>query len=90
MLDAHCLDGCHETHLAGGGLLLPWLTSMLCRWLSLKAWELSEYDAILLLDVRITVMMDISPVFQLPTDFATTLDQQWGRYRCAFWNAQTG
>ncbi|KAK9816168.1 hypothetical protein WJX74_000229 [Apatococcus lobatus] len=51
------------------------------RWLSLKAWELSEYDAILLLDVHITLKMDISPVYQLPTDFATTLDQEWGRFR---------
>lgn len=47
----------------------------------MKAWELSEYDAILLLDVHITVKMDITAIFQLPTDFATTLDQAWGRYR---------
>ncbi len=53
----------------------------MCRWLGLKVWELSEYDAILLLDVHMTVKMDISPIFQLPTDFATTLDQEWGRYR---------
>ena len=47
----------------------------------LKAWELSEYDAILLLDVHITLKMDISPIFQLPTDFAVTLNQEWSGYR---------
>ena len=65
------------------GIAMPMIGKchLACRWLGLKAWELSEYDAILLLDVHITVKMDISPIFQLPTDFATTLDQEWGKYR---------
>ena len=57
-----------------------WLETILwcCRytlnWLKLRAWELQEWDAIVLLDADVTVLGDLTHIFSLPTDFAAVLD----------------
>ena len=57
-----------------------WLETVLwcCRytlnWLKLRAWELQEWDAIVLLDADVTVLGDLTHIFSLPTDFAAVLD----------------
>jgi len=45
------------------------------NWLKLRAFELTEYDAVILLDSDTVVLEDISELFNLPTDFAASLDQ---------------
>lgn len=45
------------------------------NWLKLRAFELEQYDAIVLLDTDTVVLDDISELFSLPTDFAACLDQ---------------
>jgi hypothetical protein len=45
------------------------------NWLKLRAFELTEYDAVILLDSDTVVLQDISELFHLPTDFAASLDQ---------------
>eukprot|EP00891_Asterochloris_glomerata_P007498 jgi/Astpho2/7498/Aster-x0323 len=44
------------------------------NWLKLRAWELQEWDAIVLLDADVTVLGDLTHIFRLPTDFAAVLD----------------
>lgn len=40
------------------------------NWMKLRAWELIEYDALIMLDVDTAVFRDLSHLFSLPTDFA--------------------
>ena len=40
------------------------------NWMKLRAWELTEYDALIMLDVDTAVLRDLSHLFSLPTDFA--------------------
>ena len=44
------------------------------NWLKLRAWELQEWDAVVLLDADVTVLGDLTHIFSLPTDFAAVLD----------------
>lgn len=46
-------------------------------WVKLRAWELTDFDVVLLLDADVTVIGDISPLFTLPTHFAAVPDQQY-------------
>lgn len=56
----------------------------LCRpaasanWLKLRAFGLTQYDAVLLVDSSAYMSGDISPLFNLPTDFAASWDQVRG------------
>ena len=45
------------------------------NWLKIRAWELDQYDAILLVDSDVAFAGDVQEVFDLPTPFAAVLDQ---------------
>ncbi|PRW57962.1 glycosyl transferase [Chlorella sorokiniana] len=45
------------------------------NWLKLRAFGLTQYDAVLLVDSNAYIGGDISPLFNLPTDFAAGWDQ---------------
>ncbi len=45
------------------------------NWLKLRAFGLTQYDAVLLVDSNAYITGDISPLFNLPTDFAAGWDQ---------------
>ena len=40
------------------------------NWIKLRAWEMEEYDAIIMLDVDMVVKGKVTQLFSLPTDFA--------------------
>ncbi|EFN55609.1 hypothetical protein CHLNCDRAFT_133736 [Chlorella variabilis] len=44
-------------------------------WLKLRAFGLTQYDAVLLVDSNAYITGDIAPLFSLPTDFAAGWDQ---------------
>lgn len=44
-------------------------------WLKLRAFGLTQYDAVLLVDSNVYITGDITPLFGLPTDFAAGWDQ---------------
>ena len=46
-------------------------------WVKLRAWELTDFDVVLLLDADVTIIGDISPLFTLPTHFAAVPDQRF-------------
>lgn len=45
------------------------------NWLKIRAFELEEYDSILLVDSDTVIVQDISELFSLPTCFAAVADQ---------------
>ena len=45
------------------------------NWLKLRAFGLTQYDAVVLVDSNAYISGDISPLFNLPTDFAASWDQ---------------
>ncbi len=45
------------------------------NWVKLRAWEMEEYDAILMIDTDTLVMRDLSSLWSIPAHFATVLDQ---------------
>lgn len=45
------------------------------NWLKIRAWELDQYDALLLVDSDVAFAGDVQEVFDLPTPFAAVLDQ---------------
>lgn len=45
------------------------------NWLKIRAYGLTQYDAVLILDTDVAVVGDLSPLFSLPTDFAASWDQ---------------
>lgn len=45
------------------------------NWIKLRAWELTEWDAVLLVDSDVTLLGDLSHLFTLPTPFAAVPDQ---------------
>lgn len=45
------------------------------NWVKLRAWEMDEYDMILMIDTDTLVLKDVSHLFKLPIHFATVLDQ---------------
>jgi hypothetical protein len=44
-------------------------------WVKLRAFGLTQYDAVLLVDSNAHFAADVSPLFSLPTDFASAWDQ---------------
>ncbi|KAK9834828.1 hypothetical protein WJX81_001894 [Elliptochloris bilobata] len=51
-------------------IVIPNLGRYHLNWVKLRAWELEEYDALILLDVDAVVRSDLTHLFSLPTDFA--------------------
>ena len=45
------------------------------NWVKIRAWEMSDYDAILMIDADSVVVADVMHLFNLPTAFAAALDQ---------------
>lgn len=45
------------------------------NWVKLRAWEMDNYDMLLMIDADTIVIGDVSSVFTLPAHFATVLDQ---------------
>lgn len=67
-------------------LLLHLLLS--CRymlnWVKIRVWEQVQWDAVIMIDVDVTVLGDLTHLFKLPTDFAAVPDngKVWNRYIC--------
>ena len=67
-------------------LLLHLLLS--CRymlnWVKIRVWEQVQWDAVIMIDVDVTVLGDLTHLFKLPTDFAAVPDNGkiWNRYIC--------
>ncbi len=53
------------------------------NWIKLRAWGLTDWDALLMLDADTTVISDVSGLFQMPADFAVVLDEDKRARRCA-------
>lgn len=45
------------------------------NWVKIRAWEMVEYDALLVVDVDAVIVGNVMPLFSLPTHFATVLDE---------------
>jgi hypothetical protein len=45
------------------------------NWIKLRAWELEQYSAIIMLDVDMSVKGQVTQLFSLPTDFAWATNQ---------------
>lgn len=58
------------------------------NWIKLRAWELVQYNALLLVDADTVVVQNISSVFHLPTDFAVVLDQDRRSRRSALFEVE--
>ena len=58
------------------------LPAPFCRngknWLKIRAFDLVQYDSILLLDSDVTVVRPLQELFSLPTHFAAVRDQGAG------------
>lgn len=45
------------------------------NWVKIRAWEMSQYDSILMVDADTVILGDVTHLFRIPTAFATVLDQ---------------
>lgn len=45
------------------------------NWVKLRAWEMDNWDMLLMIDADTLVIGDVTPLFKLPAHFATVLDQ---------------
>lgn len=59
---------------------LPWFRYAL-NWVKMRVWEQEQWDGIIMIDVDVTVLGDLSHLFKLPTDFAAVPDNGkiWNR-----------
>ena len=53
------------------------------NWVKLRAWGLTDWDALLMLDADTSAVGDVRGLFALPTDFAVVLDEDKRARRCA-------
>ena len=59
--------------------------SLICRytlnWVKIRVWEQVQWDGIIMIDVDVTVLGDLTHLFHLPTDFAAVPDngKVWNR-----------
>ena len=59
--------------------------SLICRytlnWVKIRVWEQVQWDGIIMIDVDVTVLGDLTHLFHLPTDFAAVPDNGkiWNR-----------
>jgi lipopolysaccharide biosynthesis glycosyltransferase len=44
------------------------------NWVKLRAWNMTEYDSLLMVDADTVILRDITHLFKLPASFATVLD----------------
>ena len=55
--------------------LLPlWQSRYSRNWLKIRAWSLTQYDGIIMMDSDMTVIGNLQHLFNLPTSFAAVLD----------------
>lgn len=54
------------------------------NWVKIRVWEQVQWDGIIMIDVDVTVLGDLTHLFKLPTDFAAVPDngKVWNRYIC--------
>ena len=59
---------------------LPWFRYAL-NWVKMRVWEQEQWDGIIMIDVDVTVLGDLSHLFKLPADFAAVPDNGkiWNR-----------
>ena len=52
------------------------------NWVKIRVWEQVQWDGIIMIDVDVTVLGDLTHLFKLPTDFAAVPDngKVWNRY----------
>lgn len=55
------------------------------NWVKIRVWEQEQWDGIIMIDVDVTVLGDLTHLFHLPTDFAAVPDngKVWNRYAFA-------
>lgn len=51
------------------------------NWVKIRVWEQVQWDGIIMIDVDVTVLGDLTHLFHLPTDFAAVPDngKVWNR-----------
>lgn len=56
------------------------------NWVKIRVWEQVQWDGIIMIDVDVTVLGDLTHLFHLPTDFAAVPDngKVWNRYALDF------
>lgn len=56
------------------------------NWVKIRVWEQEQWDGVIMIDVDVTVLGDLTHLFKLPTDFAAVPDngKVWNRYTCIF------
>ena len=52
------------------------------NWVKIRVWEQVQWDGVIMIDVDVTVLGDLTHIFKLPTDFAAVPDngKVWNRY----------
>ena len=52
------------------------------NWVKIRVWEQEQWDGIIMIDVDVTVLGDLTHLFHLPTDFAAVPDngKVWNRW----------
>lgn len=53
------------------------------NWVKIRVWEQVQWDGIIMIDVDVTVLGDLTHLFHLPTDFAAVPDNGKVRNRYA-------
>lgn len=55
------------------------------NWVKIRVWEQEQWDGIIMIDVDVTVLGDLTHLFHLPTDFAAVPDngKVWNRWASA-------
>lgn len=58
-----------------------WACRYALNWVKMRVWEQEQWDGIIMIDVDVTVLGDLSHLFKLPTDFAAVPDNGkiWNR-----------
>lgn len=84
-LGAICTVVMMLVHACLGGFLTSSVLKP-CRymlnWVKIRVWEQEQWDAVIMIDVDVTVLGDLTHLFKLPTDFAAVPDngKVWNRY----------
>lgn len=52
------------------------------NWVKIRVWEQEQWDGIIMIDVDVTVLGDLTHLFHLPADFAAVPDngKVWNRW----------
>lgn len=90
MLRAICINVAVQVHAWLVGFLITSFVLLWCRymlnWVKIRVWEQEQWDGVIMIDVDVTVLGDLTHLFKLPTDFAAVPDngKVWNRYTCTF------